>query len=265
MSGRLARLFGDLRARRAVGLIGYLPVGFPSLALTPALAQAALEGGADAIELGIPFSDPVADGPSIQRASVAALRAGASVPRALEAAHACRQQAAAPLIFMSYYNPILAYGEARFAEAAARAGIDGVIVVDLPASEAQSWCAAARGAGVDTIFLVAPTSGPDRINAAARASTGFLYCVTLTGTTGARAALDADAFDLLRRARDCTSLPLVAGFGISRAEHIRALQGHGDAAVVGSALVDAVSAAAGDGAARAARALMAGLKPGTVR
>jgi len=258
-------MFADLRARQVLGLIGYLPVGFPSLALTPALVQAAVQAGAAAVELGIPFSDPVADGPSIQRASLAALRSGASVSRALEVARLCRQQTAAPLVFMSYYNPILSYEEARFAEAAAGAGIDGVIVVDLPASEARSWRAAASSVGLDTIFLVAPTSGPDRIDAAARASTGFLYCVTLTGTTGARAALGADAFDLLRRARACTSLPLVAGFGISRPEHLRALQGHSDAAVVGSALVDAVGAAAAGDAAQAARTLMAELTPGTRR
>lgn len=245
-----------------MGLIGYVPVGYPSLALTPAVVEAMVEGGADAVELGIPFSDPVADGRSIQRATFAALRAGASVPAALKAAADCRQRIAAPLVFGTYFNPVLAYGSARFAQDAARAGVDAVIVADLPASEGGPWCEDARAAGLDTVFLVAPTSSEERIDAAARASSGFLYCVALTGTTGARVALGPETLALLGRARTCTALPLAAGFGFSRAEHVRALQGHAEAAIVGSAVVDAIAAAEERGAAGAAGALMAQLKAG---
>ncbi len=262
MTRRLADAFARLRREQAVGLIGYVPVGYPSLALTPAVVEAMVEGGADAVELGIPFSDPVADGRSIQRATFAALRAGASVPTALEAARRCRQRVDAPLVFMTYYNPLLAHGGARFAQDASQAGVDGVVVADLPASEGDDWCDHARAAGLDTVFLVAPTSSEERIDAAARASSGFLYCVALTGTTGAREALGPEALELLRRARACTALPLAAGFGISRSEHVRALQGHADAAIVGSAVVDALGAAGEGGAARAARGLMAELKQG---
>jgi tryptophan synthase alpha chain len=166
------------------------------------------------------------------------------------------------LVFMTYYNPLLAYGETRFAADSAAAGVDGVIVVDLPPAEAASWGHAARAAGLDTVFLVAPTSSPDRIAAAARASTGFLYCVTLTGTTGARKAVGEEAFGLLRQARACTHLPLAAGFGISRLEHVQALRRHSDAVVIGSALVDALKTARAHAAPGAARALMAELKAG---
>jgi tryptophan synthase alpha chain len=259
---RLKAIFEELRRGQSMGLIAYLPVGYPSLAATPALVQAVVEGGADVVELGIPFSDPVADGVSIQQATHAALQEGASVVRALEVARECRQRTAVGLVFMTYYNPLLAYGEKRFATDSAAAGVDGVIVIDLPPAEAESWGQAARAVGLDTVFLVAPTSSPDRIDAAARASSGFLYCVTLTGTTGARTAVGEEAFALLRQARAGTQLPLAAGFGISRPEHVQALRGHSDAVVIGSALVDAIKSAGAQAVPGAARALMAELKAG---
>jgi tryptophan synthase alpha chain len=259
---RLGPIFEELRRGQSLGLIAYLPVGYPSLAATPTLVQAVVEGGADVVELGIPFSDPVADGVSIQQATHAALLGGASVVRALEVARECRQRTAVGLVFMTYYNPLLAYGEKRFASDSAAAGVDGVIVIDLPPGEAASWGQAARAVGLDTVFLVAPTSSSERIEAAARASTGFLYCVTLTGTTGARAAIGEEAFGLLRLARACTRLPLAAGFGISRPEHVQALRGHSDAVVIGSALVDTVKTAGAQAAPGAARDLIAELKAG---
>jgi tryptophan synthase alpha chain len=238
--GRIAKTFARLRREPRLALIAYLTVGYPTLEATPSLVEAAAESGADAIELGIPFSDPLADGPTIQAASQVALRGGVSVARALEAARATRHRTEVPLLFMTYLNPILSYGLERFCRAAAAAGIDGLIVPDLPATESAELRTAADGAGIDLVFFVAPTSHEAGIEAACKAATGFIYCIAVTGVTGARAQLDPSVLSLIRNVRRHTSLPVVVGFGISRPEHLAALEGQADGVIVASALLDAI-------------------------
>ena len=222
-----------------LGVVPYLMAGHPdgdrSLAAARSLAALPVAG----LELGIPFSDPLADGPVIQRAGQAALEAGTTVASCLELAAEVAGQA--PVFFMSYVNPILSYGPERFAADSAAAGVAGVIVPDLPPEEAGSVAGALRAKGLATVFMVAPTSSEERMRLICDASSGFVYCVTLTGITGARAELPAGVGELLGRVRGHTSLPLVAGFGISKPEHLAALAGHADAAAVGSAVVNEVS------------------------
>jgi len=209
---RIDRAFQDLRRDRRLALIAYLTAGYPSLEDTPALVEAVAGAGADMVELGIPFSDPLADGPTIQAASQAALQQGVTVPRALAAAEAARRRTPIPLLVMTYLNPVLAYGVEAFCRQAAQAGIDGVIVPDLPPEEADELRGAARHAGLDLVFFVAPTSTPARIRAACAAASGFIYCVALTGVTGARAELDPAVLPLVRTVKGETSLPVVVGF-----------------------------------------------------
>ncbi len=237
---RIDRAFQDLRPQGRLALIAYLTAGYPSLQDTPALVEAVAGAGADMVELGIPFSDPLADGPTIQAASHAALQHGVTVSRVLAAAEAARRRTAIPLLVMTYVNPVLAYGVEAFCRQAVRAGIDGVIVPDLPPEEADELRGAARAAGLDLVFFVAPTSTPARIRAACAAATGFIYCVALTGVTGARAELDPAVLPLVRTVKGETSLPVVVGFGLSRPEHLQALRGVADGAIVASALLDAI-------------------------
>jgi tryptophan synthase alpha chain len=252
---RLASTFARLRAERRLALIAYLTVGFPRLELTPALVGAAAASGADAIELGIPFSDPLADGRTIQAASQLALKGGVTVARALEAAKAARAQTDVPLLFMTYLNPILAYGLERFCRAAHDAGIDGLIVPDLPPSESGDLRRAAELSAIDLVFFVAPTSREAAIEAACEAASGFIYCIAVTGVTGARAQLDPAVLPLIDTVRRHTSLPVVVGFGISRPEHLQALQGKADGVIVASALLDAIAGAPDDAAAQVRRFL----------
>lgn len=223
-----------------LALIPYLMGGFPDARTTREVGRRLACADVAAIELGVPYSDPLADGPVIQRAGQHALDAGASVEGCLEIAADIAAERAAPVVLMTYVNPVLAFGVPRFARAAAEAGVAGVIVPDLPAQESATVAGALRAAGLDTIFLVAPTSTEERIAAACDASTGFVYCVTVNGITGSRRALPARVPDLLGRVRGQSALPVAAGFGISRPEHLRALRGHADAAVVGSAIVGEV-------------------------
>ena len=249
-TGRIAASFARLRAERRLGLIAYLTVGYPRPQLTPDLVEAAVNSGADAIELGIPFSDPLADGPTIQAASQAALKAGVTVSSALEIARAARAQTAVPLVFMTYLNPILAFGLERFCQAARAAGVDGLIVPDLPAAEAGDLRGAAGSAGLDLVFFVAPTSRQAGIDAACEAATGFIYCIAVTGVTGARGQLSPAVVPLIEAVRQRTALPVVVGFGISRPEHLAALRGKADGVIVASALLDAIARDPGDPAAR---------------
>lgn len=254
---RIAPTFKRLRAERRLGLIAYLTVGYPRLEATPALVEAAAAAGADLIELGIPFSDPLADGPTIQVASQAALRAGVTVARALEAAKAARRRTDVPLLFMSYLNPLLAFGLDDFCRSARDADIDGLIVPDLPPAESADLRRAADGGGLDLVFFVAPTSSESGIAAACRAATGFIYCIAVTGVTGARAQLDPVVLPLIEAVRGHTQLPIVVGFGISRAEHLDALEGKADGAIVASALLDAIGRAPDDPAGQVTRFLSA--------
>lgn len=222
-----------------LGVIPYLMAGHPDRDRSLAAARSLAALPVAALELGVPFSDPLADGPVIQRAGQAALEAGTTVASCLELAAEVAGQV--PVFLMSYVNPILSYGPERFAADSAAAGVAGVIVPDLPPEEAGSVAGALRARGLATVFMVAPTSSEERMRLICDASSGFVYCVTLTGITGARAELPEGVGELLDRVRGHTALPVAAGFGISRPEHLAALAGHADAAVVGSAVVNEVS------------------------
>ena len=223
----------------ALGLIPYLMAGHPDHDRSASAARSLAALPIAALELGIPFSDPLADGPVIQRAGQAALEAGTTVPSCLELAEEVAGRV--PVVFMSYVNPLLSYGPERFAADAAAAGVSGVILPDLPPEEAGSVGAALQAHGLCTVFLVAPTSSEERIRLICDASRGFVYCVTLTGITGVRAELPEGVAELLDRVRAVCRLPVAAGFGISRPGHLAALRGHADAAVVGSAVVNEVA------------------------
>ncbi len=252
---RIAATFARLKAERRLALIAYLTVGYPRLDVTPSLVEAAAQSGADAIELGIPFSDPLADGRTIQAASQLALKGGMTVARALEAAAAARKTTDVPLLFMTYLNPILAFGLERFSRAASDAGIDGLIVPDLPPSESSDLRRAADASRIDLVFFVAPTSSDAGIDAACRAATGFVYCIAVTGVTGARAHLDEAVLPLIASVRRRTTLPVVVGFGISKPEHLAALDGKADGVIVASALLDAIAKAPDHPAAQVSRFL----------
>lgn len=252
---RIGPTFARLRAERRLALIAYLTVGYPKLELTPAMVEAAAESGADAIELGIPFSDPLADGRTIQASSQIALKGGVTVARALEVASAARKRTDVPLLFMTYLNPVLAFGLDRFCEAAHTAGADGLIVPDLPPTESGDLRQSADASGIDMVFFVAPTSREAGIEAACRAATGFIYCIAVTGVTGARAQLDPAVLPLIDRVRRHTTLPVVVGFGISRPEHLAALEGRADGAIVASALLDSIAKAPEDPVAQVSRFL----------
>lgn len=243
-AGRVDELFRRLKAEGRLGLFLYVTVGFPDPTACWELARLALDSGADLLELGIPFSDPLADGATIQRASHRALAAGVRPDHALELA--ARLRAAGyeqPLVAMTYLNPVLARGEDRFAAELAAAGIDGLVVPDLPPDEAGPLIAATRRWGLDLVFLVAPNSPADRLEKVAAAASGFIYCVSLTGVTGARDRLPPGLDRFLGRVRAVSRLPLAVGFGISRPEQVRALWGLADAVIVGSGLIDRVEAA----------------------
>jgi tryptophan synthase alpha chain len=226
-------------------LIAYLTCGDPSLATTKDIALAAIDAGAAVIELGVPFSDPVADGPVIQRASERALRNGTTLSDVLTLAREIRRERpAAGLIVFSYLNPILRFGLQRFCAAASDAGLDGALVTDLPVEEAAEYLRHMRHRDLATIFLAAPTSTDRRLKLIGELSTGFLYAVSRTGVTGTRQELALDARQLVARLRRFTRLPIAVGFGISTAEQVKKVAEFADAAVVGSAIVQAIEKAA---------------------
>ncbi|HEX6080557.1 MAG TPA: tryptophan synthase subunit alpha [Methylomirabilota bacterium] len=234
---RLDATFAALRARRERALVPYFTAGDPSLAVTRHLVVEAARRGADVIELGIPFSDPLADGPVIQRATQRAFAAGVTLPRVLELAREMRGEVTVPLVFLTYYNPILAFGLKAFCQTSVEAGIAGVIVADLPPEEAEPLRAEADAAGLDLIHLVAPTSTPERMRKIARASRGFVYMVSLTGVTGERAALAPDLAVQLRALRAVTTKPVCVGFGISSPAQAASVGRLADGVIVGSAIV----------------------------
>ncbi len=234
---RLDATFGALRARRERALVAYFTAGDPSLAITRKLVVEAARRGADVIELGIPFSDPLADGPVIQRATQRALAAGVTLPRVLELVREMRGEVSAPLVFLTYYNPILAFGLKAFCRTSVEAGIDGVIVADLPPEESGPLRAEAVAAGLDLIHLVAPTSTPERMRRIARASEGFVYMVSLTGVTGERAALAPELTQQLRALRAITTKPVCVGFGIGTPDQAALVGELADGVIVGSAIV----------------------------
>ncbi len=243
-TGRIARRFAELARRGELGLVAYLTAGDPTLEATEKIVLAAAEAGADVIELGVPFSDPVADGPTIQRASERALKSGTTLAGILALVGRLRQKTDVPLILFSYYNPILQMGLEKFATNAAAAGADGVLATDLTPEEAGEYRAILRAQGLDTIFLAAPTSTDKRLERIAAATSGFLYLISRTGVTGTRDALPEELPALVRRARKATRLPIAVGFGISLPTHVSVLGGIADAAVVGSAIVAEIEKAA---------------------
>jgi tryptophan synthase alpha chain len=234
-----SRLEASVRATGDLKLIPYLMAGYPDTPASVAQGRAYARAGAAAVEIGIPFSDPLADGRAVQRAGEIALAGGMTVAGALRIASQVSEEGV-PVVLMTYVNPVLAYDTRRFAADAAEAGVAGVIIPDLPAEESEPVAGWLRSAGLDTIFLVAPTSPDSRLVSIGERSTGFVYCVTLRGVTGARAELAPGLDQLLERVRRTTPLPIAAGFGISRPAHLAALRGKVDAAVVASALLEQV-------------------------
>ena len=239
-TSRIDARFRKLRERGTKGLVAYLTAGDPSLEDTGKLLAALDRGGADLIELGVPFSDPLADGPVIQRASERALKAGTTLRKIIERLPRWRESVRAPMILFSYYNPVLQYGLEKFARDAAQAGADGALVVDLTPEESEPYVRAMREHKLDTVFLASPTSTDRRLELVAGFSTGFLYLISRTGTTGERADISSTLRPLVERARRFTSLPLAVGFGVSTPSQVREVQEVADAAVVGSALVHAI-------------------------
>lgn len=241
---RIQAMFQSLRADHRTGVLAYITAGFPTRAETVPLVRAMIEGGAAAIELGMPFSDPLADGTTVQRSTQAALANGMTLRDVLAVVRELREGGVeVPILLMGYLNPIDAYGTERFAADAAAAGVDGLICVDLPPEEAEPVRDACRRHGIDLIFLVAPTSTDERLRRVGELASGFIYCVSVTGTTGARAEVSDELPAFLDRVRAATDLPLVVGFGISTADHVARIGQLCDAAAIGSAIIDTVERA----------------------
>ena len=245
VSETASRLESALRAKDDLKLVAYIMAGHPSKKRSIEVGKRLAASGIAALEIGIPHSDPLADGPVIQKAGQEALEHGMTVAGALEVAAAVAPEGI-PVVLMTYINPVLSHDPRKFAAEAAQAGVAGVIVPDLPIEEAEPVASWLRAASLDTVFMVAPTTPPDRIETIASHSSGFVYCVTVTGITGVRKELPEGIPELLAEVRKRTTLPVAAGFGISRQEHLRALRGKLDAAVVGSAIVAEIDRA-GDG------------------
>jgi tryptophan synthase alpha chain len=234
---RIAERFARRKAEGRRAFVAFLTAGDPSIERTVECALALDAAGADVLELGVPFSDPLADGPVIQRASERALRRGVTLEHVLEAVREIRKASELPLLLFSYFNPLLQHGLGRLACEAGETGVDGVLVTDLPPEEAGEWIACARKAGLDTVFLASPTSPEERLSKVAEASRGFVYAVSRTGVTGERQSLSADAKPLVARLRAMTSVPVALGFGLSTPEQVREAAAVADGVVVGSALV----------------------------
>jgi tryptophan synthase alpha chain len=234
---RIGARFEGLVPEGRKGFVAFLTAGDPSPERTVSAALELDRAGVDVLELGVPFSDPLADGPVIQRASERALRRGVTLATVLDVVRRIRERSELPLLLFSYLNPLLRPGLARLARDAREAGVDGVLVTDLPPEEAGEWLAAARGEGLDTVFLAAPTSPDERLRRVAEASRGFVYAVSRTGVTGEQGALSSDAGPLLARLRALTRQPVALGFGISTPQQVAAAAAVADAVVVGSALV----------------------------
>jgi tryptophan synthase alpha chain len=240
----LADTFTRLKARgNGPGLVTYITAGDPDLPRTEGILRALDRAGADVLEVGVPFSDPLADGPVIQRATERALASGTTLSGVLQMVTRLRADLRAPIVIFSYANPILRLGAERFADEAKAAGVDGVLVLDLPIEEAAEFRALLGDRGIDTILLLSPTTTDDRLRRAAALGSGFLYAISRLGVTGARDAIADGAEDIVRRIRTVSPLPIALGFGISKPEHVREVGRWADAAVVGSALVSVIAAA----------------------
>jgi tryptophan synthase alpha chain len=240
--GRIHETFEWLKAEGRTGFVAFVTVGYPDVEATLEIVPALAEGGADIIELGVPFSDPLADGPKIQAASFHALQQGVTPAICIDVVRQLRAKGVdAPLVFMGYYNPVLAYGVEAFARDAAEAGADGMIPVDLPPEESDELHAAFTANALDVIYLLAPTSTDERIRAVAERASGFVYCVSVTGITGVRDELSPDLEAFVGRVRKHISLPIAVGFGISQPKHFEAVGRVADAAVIGTAIIDEIT------------------------
>jgi tryptophan synthase alpha chain len=239
--GRIDAAFRDIRHDGRIGLITYVTAGDPDLERTRDILVQLDKAGADILEVGVPFSDPLADGPVIQRATERAIKAGATLPKVLKVVADVRRLVNAPIVIFSYANPIVRMGLQPFIAAASAAGVDGVLLLDVPPEESGPFRTPLTQAGIDTIFLLSPTTTTGRIRRAAALGTGFLYGISRVGVTGARDEVADSAEELAKRVRAESGMPLALGFGFSRPEHIRAVAGFADAAVVGSALVQVIA------------------------
>jgi tryptophan synthase alpha chain len=240
---RLAETFARIRARGTPGLVTYITAGDPDLPRTEGILRALDRAGADIVEVGVPFSDPLADGPVIQRATERALASGTTLAGVLELIGRIRADLRMPIVIFSYANPILRLGAERFADCARDAGVDGVLVLDLPIEEAGEFRTMLATRGIDTILLLSPTTTDERLRTAASLGSGFLYAISRLGVTGAREQLAEGAEAMMRRVRAVCDLPVALGFGISTPEHVRRVGQWADAAVVGSALVNVIAEA----------------------
>ena len=257
MSDRIAEMFERTRGEGRPALIAFVPGGWPEPEATPEIVRALLEGGADAVELGVPFSDPLADGITNQAAYQQSLEAGVTQDDVLTAVRQLRDEGvSAPLLLMGYFNPMLASGPEPFAQAALDAGVDGLIVVDLPVEEAAELAEPARARGLHLVYLLAPTSTDERISAVAERGSGFVYCVSVTGVTGSRAQLSEELPAFIARVRERAELPLAVGFGISAREQVEEVGRIADAAIVGSAIVQVIAKAPRERRGEAVRGLM---------
>ena len=241
--GRLAQTFERLRAEGQRGLVTYVAAGDPDLERTAGILSALDRAGADVLEVGVPFSDPLADGPVIQRATERALASGTTLAGVLDLIGRSRAGLRAPIVIFSYANPILRLGAERFADRAREAGVDGVLVLDLPIEEADEFRGLLGARGIDTILLLSPTTTDERLRKVAALGSGFLYAISRLGVTGARDHVAAGAQEMVERIRAVSTLPIALGFGISKPEHVREVGRWADAAVVGSALVNVIAEA----------------------
>jgi tryptophan synthase alpha chain len=241
VESRIAATFAALRVANKPGLVTYVTAGDPDLPRTAAILRALDRAGADVLEIGVPFSDPLADGPVIQRATERALAAGTTLAGVLDMLRDLRPEIRAPFVVFSYANPVLRLGAERFADRAREAGVDGVLILDLPIEEADGFRGMLAERGIDTILLLSPTTTDARLRKAAALGTGFLYAISRLGVTGARDAIADGAEEMVRRIRAVSPLPVALGFGISKPEHVREVGRWADAAVVGSALVSVIA------------------------
>jgi tryptophan synthase alpha chain len=245
---QISRRFAELRRSGEVALVPFIMAGDPDLDATRDMLHAVAEAGADLIELGVPFSDPTADGPVLQRSAARALQRGTSLQRILEMVSELRRSLPTPIVLFGYYNPVFHYGPAALARDARQAGVDGLLIVDLPPEESDELWQPARDAGLDMIFLLAPTSDASRVHAVLRRASGFVYYVSMTGVTGSRAITPADVRPQVERVRSMCKLPIGVGFGITSGEEAAAVASFADAVVVGTSImrrVEEQGAAAG--------------------
>ncbi|MGH9175619.1 MAG: tryptophan synthase subunit alpha [Vicinamibacterales bacterium] len=260
-SSRIASAFARAKGEGRAALIPYVTVGWPELGDTERLVPAIVEGGGDIIELGLPFSDPIADGPTIQRTNQRALANGVTPVYALEVARRLRAGGVeAPLLFMGYYNPVFSYGLREFAAACADAGIDGLMIPDLPPEESDPLLDACLEHGLNLIYFIAPTSTPERVDAVVERANGFVYLISLTGVTGARSDMPANLADYVARVRRRTDLPLAIGFGISTREHVAQAEAVLDGVVCASALLNRLDGARSEELPDVAREFVRGLR-----